>query len=67
MQERVPKVRFRTADGDEPYCFWLPRRLIVIHLNRDRDRDRHWIAATYVQRRGRRIERLEGFVSRQDL
>jgi hypothetical protein len=65
MPEQVPKVRFRTAGEEEPGCFWLPRRLIVIHLNRQRDRE--WLAATYVQRRGRRIERLEGFVARQDL
>jgi hypothetical protein len=65
MPEQVPKVRFRVADGEESYALWLPRRLIILHLNRGGDGA--WVAATFAQRRDGQVERLEGFVARRDL
>ena len=43
MEAGVPEVRFRVAGGDETRAFWLPRRLIVLHLDRGGDA---WVAAT---------------------
>ncbi len=57
-------MRFRAAGGDETRAFWLPRRLIVLHLDRGGDA---WIAATFAQRRDEKVERREGFVARRDL
>jgi hypothetical protein len=65
MREQVPKVRFRVAGDEDSYAFWLPRRLIILHLNRPGDGP--WVAATFAQRRNGQVERLEGFVARRDL
>ncbi len=65
MKESVPTVHFWISGLDGAEIVRLPRRLIIIHLDRYHDRD--WIAATYAQRRGGTIERLEGLVARRDL
>lgn len=65
MQEQVPKIRFRVRDGNGSSYLWVPRRLLILHLNRPGDGD--WIPATYAQRPGLRRERMEGFIARRDL
>jgi hypothetical protein len=63
--EQVPKVRFRVHDGDASYFLWVPRRVLILHLNRRPDGD--WVPATYAQRPGRKRERMEGFIALRDL
>ncbi len=65
MAEQVPKVRFRVRDGADGYFLWVPRRVLILHLNRRADGD--WVPATYAQRPGRRPERMEGFIALRDL
>jgi hypothetical protein len=65
VQEQVPKIRFRVRDGDGSYYLWVPRRLLILHLNRPIDGD--WIPATYAQRPSPGRERMEGFIARRDL
>jgi hypothetical protein len=65
MPEHVPKVRFRVRDGDGAYFLWVPRRVLILHLNRDGDGD--WVPATYAQRPGSRADRMEGHIALRDL
>jgi hypothetical protein len=65
VSDSIPRIRFRVNDGEGSYFLWVPRRLLVLHLNRDADGD--WVPATYAQRPGPRQERMEGFVVLRDL
>jgi hypothetical protein len=65
MAEQVPKVRFRVQDGEGGYFLWVPRRVLILHLNRQAQGE--WVPATYAHRRGRRRERMEGFITLRDL
>jgi hypothetical protein len=65
MADQVPKVRFRVQDDDGGYFLWVPRRVLILHLNRRPQGE--WVPATYAQRRGRRRERMEGFITLRDL
>jgi hypothetical protein len=58
-------VRFRVSDGDGSWFLWVPRRVLILHLNRDGDGD--WVPATYAQRPGSRADRLEGYITLRDL
>jgi hypothetical protein len=65
MAEQVPKVRFRVRDREGGYFLWVPRQVLILHLNRPAEGE--WVPATYAQRRGRRRERMEGFIALRDL
>ena len=65
MPDRVPKVRFRVRDGEGAYFLWVPRRVLILHLNWDADAG--WVPATYAQRPGTRADRMEGHIALRDL
>jgi hypothetical protein len=65
MARHIPTVRLHWVDTSGHHIEWVPRDVILLHLDRITDRD--WIPATYWERRRGRARCLTGLIARRDI